>query len=199
LNLLYIECVDYVNCVIISLLRIVSAEVISLRARLRMINTSLLQLAGAFLLGVILGTLAGYLSSPVFGYTNPQVGCSLVALFWLPLSAFLLGTSLLGCWLVPLLMLLRGYMLSASFLFLLHGGYDLKTACVLTALPALFSVPALFLLSEEALSSSRILQLCSESGLTRRCVYIRPVRLLVTVLLLLIAAAVQIHFIPQIV
>ena len=163
-----------------------------------MINTSLLQLTGTFLLGVIGGTLVGCSSStPCISYV--QVSFSSIAVLWLPLLVFLLGTSFLGYWIVLLLMLLRGYMLSASFSFLLQGGLDLKTALLLTALPALFSVPAFFLLCEEAVSSSRIFRLCSESGLIRRCGYIRPFRLLVTVFLFLAAAAVQIYLIPQIV
>ena len=130
---------------------------------------------------------------------NIESGFSSVSLLWLPLFVLFLGTSVLGSWAVPVLMVLRGYMLSASFSLLLIAGFDLKTAIVLTALPAVFSVPAFFLLCEEAVSSSRIIRLCSESGLTRRCEYIRPLRLFVTVFLLLIAAAAQIYLVPQIV
>ena len=166
---------------------------------MRRINTSILQLFTAFCVGTVWGTLLGLHGDVPMRLSRAEGSLSLVSLLWLPLMAFLLGTSVLGCWIVPLLVALRGYMLSAAFTFLLKSGMDLTSALALMALPAAFSVPALFLLCEEAVSASRILRLCSESGLTRRCEYIRPLRLLVTVLLLLTAAAVQIYLLPQIV
>lgn len=164
-----------------------------------MINTSLLQLAGTFLLGVMVGTLVSLYCAVPAELNNIQNGPSLASVLWLPLLAFLLGTSVLGHWMIPPLMILRGYMLAASFAFLIRGGFALENAIALTVLPALFSVPAFFLLCEEAVSSSRILRLCSESGLTRSCSYIGPLRLTVIVLLLLTAAAVQIYLLPKIV
>ena len=164
-----------------------------------MINTSLFPLTGAFLLGTILGTLTGFHCVSPLSSFGVESGVSLTVLLWLPLLALLLGTSVFGYWILPLLMILRGYMLSASFSFLLSGGFSLRSALVMAGLPALFSVPAFFLLCEEAVSSSRILCLCSVSGLTRRCEYIRPFCLLVIILLLLAAAATQIYLVPQIV
>jgi len=170
-----------------------------LRMQLRMINTVLFHLAGAFLAGVVLGLIVKTPVTPLQLDGGAAVTANPVSLFWLPLCVFALGTSTLGYILVPLFVFLRGYLLTASLSILLRGGMESSAALLAVALPALFPVPAFFLLCEDAVSSSRILCLCSESGLTRRCGYIRPVRLLISVALLLAAAAAQIYLIPQIV
>jgi len=170
-----------------------------LKVQLRRINTSLLQLACAFLMGSFLGLLLNLHSLHSVELTASQGGFSPAALIWLPTLSFVLGTSILGYWVVPLLVFLRGYMLTASFSILLSGGIDVRASLLMVALPAVFSVPALFLLAEDAVSASRILCVCTESGLMRSCAYIRPARLITAVLLLLAAAAVQIYLVPQIV
>ena len=170
-----------------------------MRVQLRMINTVLFQLAGTFLAGVILGVLIKTPVMPAQLELGVKASANPVSLLWLPMGVFLLGTSTLGYKLVPLFVFLRGYLLTASLSILLRSGMESESALLAVALPAFFSVPAFFLLCEDAVSSSRILCLCSESGLMRSCRYIQPLRLLSSVLLLLTAAAAQIYLVPQIV
>ena len=170
-----------------------------MKAKLRMINTALFQLTAAFLLGVLFGC---FLVASGNAYHEPYSyggAPSLLVLLWLPLITLLLGTSTVGYWLIPLLASLRGYLLSASFIILILSGTPLKTALLMIGLPGLFSVPAFFLLCEDAVSSSRIICLCSECSISKSCGYFQPLRLLLSLVLLVSAAVVQIYFIPLIV
>ena len=162
-------------------------------------NGALLPLFVAFFLGILIGTLTGCISAAPALEGIVREGISLASLLWLPLLAAILGTSTMGYKLIPLLMFLRAYLLSASFTIMLGSKLAAGEVLLRIGLPALFSVPAFFLLCEEAASLSRILCLCSESSLVRKCGYIQPLRLLVVLALLSASAAVQIYILPRIV
>lgn len=171
---------------------------IALKAQLRRINTGLLPLVICFFAGVLLGTICGGVTMPLQIVSSGD-GNGLLTSLWLPVLVLLLGTSTMGHRVIPLLMLLRGYLLSASFAIFLCSGVRTDTAFFVIGLPAVFSVPAFFLLCEDAVSASRIICLCSECNLIRNCGYIQPGRLILSASLLLAAAALQIYFLPLIV
>ena len=166
---------------------------------LRRVNAALWQLLCAFFAGSLIGTAAGYFSHPlsIGGSAAGHVG--LASVVWLPLTVLILGTSTVGYKMIPWLMLLRGYLLSASFSIILGSGAAMESALLSVGLPALFSLPAFFLLCEDAVSVSRIICLCSECSLVRRCSYIQPKRFILSVILLATAAAMQIYILPRIV
>lgn len=170
-----------------------------MKVQLRKINTALFQLAAAFLLGVLAGCTLAAAEEPLQSASLYGRTPSLLVLVWLPLAALFLGTSTLGYVFVALLVTLRGYLLSASFSFLLAGGMPLHSALLTIGLPGLFSVSAFFLLCEDAVSSSRIISLCSECSISRSGRFFQPQRLLLSMLLLVAAAVMQIYFLPLIV
>lgn len=172
--------------------------------RLQKNNTGIYLLFFAFLLGILLGTLWSFLTVPFemalpIIPDNGEAFPALLALLWLPAVALLLATSTMGYKLIPILLLVRGYLLSASVTIFLQCGLKATDILLVVGAPAFFSVPAFFLLCEDAAASSRILCLCSESGLIRGCGCFQSSRLWLSGALLAFAAWMQIYFLPLIV
>ena len=114
--------------------------------------------------------------------------------------AFLLGSTYYGVILVPLLSLLRGYAFSRTAAGLLAGGTGGGVLSTLAALglPAVFSLSCFFLLTQDALFSSRHLL-----GLVRARPAPRPERKLLHAILcvplLLCGCLAQIYLVPKLV
>lgn len=156
-------------------------------------------LAGCFL-GAIIWSVPGFISPLSFTIeVEGKATADFCSLLWLPFLALLLSTSTLGYRMMPLLALLRGYLMSASAALLLISGASRSTVLLSIGLPALFSVPAFFLVCEASAASSRVISLCSKSSLIRSCDGIGAARLLISACLLTASAAVQIYILPLIV
>lgn len=127
---------------------------------IRLILFSLCFLAGC-LLGSAFGSRSEWLSPAADGYlfSNPDEFGTVFSALWcirFQLLAFLLGTSFLGTFFLPVLIVFRAFLLSCA-------SYDIITeytqngvimALIIICLPALISVTCFMVISSEAFSSS---------------------------------------------
>lgn len=118
-----------------------------------------------FLAGGLLGSIAGcgspWLLSLADGYLNQNINnfSIVLAILWcvrFQLLAFILGTSYLGTFFIPLLLVLRSFLLScgSSTIIAAYPQNGIIMTLVLVALPALISIPCFWVISSEAFSSS---------------------------------------------
>ena len=127
--------------------------------------------AAFFLIGVLAGTAAsgpyadgggadGYVSGFSAALSSGSLDWSAAGIFFkLSLyhaSAFLLGFSMLGVALIPLVCLIRGFTLAFSLAVLARlGSFSGAAAgCLLVGVPALVAIPLLFLIASDALGAS---------------------------------------------
>ena len=113
------------------------------------------RLCRCFLLGALAGTAVGtwlVVNSPVTDTLLRPCGIFPLQLLHTLLPLLVVsfaGTSTLGCVLIPLAMLLRGFLFSGS-VCLLSGKMGIGQALVFTGAPGVFLLPAFFLGCEEA-------------------------------------------------
>lgn len=141
------------------------------------------------------GTLSGYMDTDgdIIGFLGTLWACSKYHL----LILFLAG-SVTGVFFLPLLCIIRGYLLgcTAASLTAFDGGWLLSLLVV--GLPALFTLPGFFLLCEDGMFTSRRLLILSVGGAEpRRAVPIYR-HCLIAAVLLIIAAVLQHYLIPGI-
>lgn len=127
-----------------------------------------------------------------FGYLR-----NLFTVSWPSLFVLFFASSAVGFLLIPPLFVLRGYMMSASACVLLTSdAMGLLPMILILGVPALFSTAALFLLGEDAFSSSfSLYRICA--GFPRgRYSFVSSGRLMLAAVLLTTAAVTQQLMIP---
>ena len=135
------------------------------------------------------------LSSDEHSFINYLLG--LWTLSWPSLLAVFLASSVVGFLLLPCLFLLRGYMISASVGALLaSAACSWYRAALIVGLPSLFSTAALFLLCDEAFSSSYVLYRTCMGTPRLRYSFLSADRVAVSAVLLTTAAVIQQFLIP---
>ncbi len=157
-------------------------------------------LAALFIIGALLGCVTARLIPASIMQTIPRPGCerfvsASIGLSWCALTALFLAFSTLGTFLIPLLAALRGFLLAHSAAAAMLAGDDPRFMVAL-ALPALFAVPAFFLVCEDSLIASRMLLACSRSGMTERCAPCGAARAVTAAVLFLLGAGLRCYFIP---
>jgi len=159
-------------------------------------------LFSAFLLGALAGTAAA-IRFPAKDFSfSPAVfsgSADFLWLFWagswLDLVVVFLGSSLIGFLLLPVVFLVRGFLVSRGVSLLIGSGISPLLAGGLIGLPALFSLTALFFIAEEAFDASLSLYRLGK-GLPTRYQFISPERLICSAWLLFASAAVRQFLIP---
>ncbi len=127
----------------------------------------------AFLVGSVFGSLVGLpfsgveplLDGYIFSRAD-EIGLFFAFVWFIRFQfiSFLMGTSFLGVTLIPLLVFLRGYILSCASAAIINSypQNGIVMALIIVGLPSLLSIPCFFFVSTEAFFSSRkLLRMCS--------------------------------------
>ncbi len=157
---------------------------------------------GSFL-GALLGSVSGFVDLAAASLSLERAGSGfpdfLAAFFlaaWPLLLALLFSTSTVGCYLIPALAMVRGFLVSCSLSVMLLSDAASAGLCLLIiGLPAFFSIPAFFLLAEDSVDASKVLRVCSGSALSRGCSPAGP-RLFLAAALLFACVCTQRFLIP---
>ena len=161
-----------------------------------------------FLAGVLAGALPGrdfplfpdvpaLMDSAGSSGVVPGYLLNLLSVSWPSLCALFLAGSAVGFLLIPLLFALRGCMISTSICVLLSGGvFGFGQILFLVGLPAFFSAGAMFLLGEDALSSSFALYRICVGFPRGRYTFVSSDRLVFAAVLLTTAALIRQFVIP---
>ena len=166
-------------------------------------------LCSFFALGRVLGTLffrSLPLSASIRDLIAVSGGYGATGFLWAwclaawPCFVFLFfATSFLGCFLLPTIFFLRGFLLSGSVMLLSRSAFSPGVSFLLLGLPAFFSLSALFLVGEDSFFSSLcLLDSCREKR-TAPYTFVSSRRLLSSFVFLLLSAAARELLLPLVI
>lgn len=162
----------------------------------------------AFLAGSVLGSILGLPFSGAeplldgYIFSNANATGLFIAFVWFirfQFISFLMGTSFLGVTLIPLLVFLRGYILSCASATIINSypQNGIIMALIIVGIPSILSIPCFFLISTEAFfSSRRLLRMCSGGFFRGR---IRFKSLIVCIPVLFLGTLAEAELVPYII